>query len=109
MATQKLIRRPYQTLYFDSVSAAGKKPVAMGYCTTLKGARRCIAVHLVLGDYPLGVVMNRHNEKVVSHMRRNKMGLFIGDHPENAYLEEDRRGIPATSGQLTLAADSGAP
>ena len=79
----KIIRRPYMTVYFDSFDTKGKKPAAHGYAASLAGARRCVAVHVVLGDYPVGVIINRFNEKVVSHMRRNKMGLFIGDIPEN--------------------------
>jgi hypothetical protein len=82
-------RRPYATLYFESSEVKGAKPVAAGYCGTLQGARRCVAVHLVLGEYPLGLVVNRYTEKVVSHMRRNKMGLFIGDNPENAVPDDD--------------------
>ena len=73
------MRRHFVTEYFFSADASGKKPDSSGYAASLRGARRNMAVRLVLGQYGLAVVSERDTGNVLSIMRRNKTGMSIND------------------------------
>ncbi len=75
-------KRPFMTQYFTEPDASGKRPVSMGYAASVKGARRNMAVRLVLGQYGLAVVIDRDSHDVMSVMRRTKLGMTIKDTPE---------------------------
>ena len=79
MTTQTTYKRPFMTQYFKEADASGKRPVSMGYAASIKGARRNMAVRIVLGQYGLAIVADRGNREVLSTMRRTKMGLTIKD------------------------------
>jgi hypothetical protein len=51
----------------------------MGYAASVKGARRNMAVRIVLGQYGLAIVADRDSREVLSIMRRTKAGLNIKD------------------------------
>jgi hypothetical protein len=53
----------------------------MGYAASVKGARRNMAVRIVLGQYGLAIVADRDSREVLSIMRRTKAGLNIKDTP----------------------------
>jgi len=78
--------RPYKTLYYDKPDLS-KPAAAMGYAASFEGARRSLAVHIVLGDYPLAVVVNRNTGHTVTHMRGVTSGINIKDQ----ITDEDRR------------------
>ena len=73
------MKRPYITQYFEAPNASGKKPASTGYAATLRGARRNMAVRIVLGQYGLAIVAER--EKVTTTplcvMRRTTTGIDI--------------------------------
>jgi hypothetical protein len=71
--------RHFVTEYFTSPDASGKKPDSKGYASSLRGARRNMAVRIVLGQYGLAVVSERNSRDVLSVMRRTKAGLNIKD------------------------------
>jgi uncharacterized protein YrrD len=74
------MKRPYQTVYFDSQQDYVRgRPAAMGFAASFHGARRCMAVHLVLGGHVLAVVNNRITGQMVSFMRRTTSGITIDD------------------------------
>lgn len=73
------MQRLYVTQYFYTPDASGKKPDNTGYAATLRGARRNMAVRIVLGQYGLAVVAARETREVLSVMRRTKTGLNIKD------------------------------
>ena len=75
-------KRPFVTQYFAESDASGKLPVSVGYAASIKGARRNMAVRLVLGEYGLAVVVDRASRDVMSVMRRTKLGMTIKDTPE---------------------------
>jgi hypothetical protein len=77
----KMSKRPFVTQYFTEPDASGKRPVAMGYAASVKGARRNMAVRIVLGQYGLAIVADRDSREVLSIMRRTKAGLNIKDTP----------------------------
>ena len=72
-------KRPFVTQYFTEPDASGKRPVAMGYAASIKGARRNMAVRIVMGQYGLAVVVDRDSRDVMGVMRRTKTGLTIKD------------------------------
>lgn len=76
------MRRSYITQYFTDSDASGKKPVSMGYAASVKGARRNMAVRIVIGQYGLAVVVDRDSRDVISTMRRTKIGMTIKDQPQ---------------------------
>ena len=49
-------KRPFITQYFAEPDASGKRPSSMGYAASIKGARRNMAVRIVMGQYGLAVV-----------------------------------------------------
>jgi hypothetical protein len=57
------------------------KPSATGYAASLQGARRNMAVRIVLGQYGLAVVKDRHGghegTEPLCIMRRTPKGLTI--------------------------------
>jgi hypothetical protein len=71
--------RQFVTQYFHTPDASGKKPASTGYAATLRGARRNMAIRIVLGQYGLAVVAKRDTRQVLSVMRRTKAGLNIKD------------------------------
>jgi hypothetical protein len=73
------MKREYVTQYFFSPDASGKKPDNTGYAASLRGARRNMAVRIVLGQYGLAVVAARDTRQVLSVMRRTNSGLNIND------------------------------
>lgn len=73
------MKRPYITQYFIESDASGKKPASMGYAASVGGARRNMAVRIVVGQYGLAVVLNRDSREVISTMRRTKIGMSIKD------------------------------
>jgi hypothetical protein len=75
------LTRPYRTEYYASETAAGKRPVAQGYAVTLKGARRSVAMRIILGEYAFGAVIHRTTGNVVCYQRRNQTGLTLKDTP----------------------------
>jgi hypothetical protein len=75
------MKRPFITQYFLSPDASGKKPVSVGYAASITGARRNMAVRIVVGQYGLAVVLERDSHEVLSVMRRTKAGLSIKDTP----------------------------
>ena len=77
--TQTTYKRPFMTQYFKEADASGKRPVSTGYAASIKGARRNMAVRIVLGQYGLAIVADRDSREVLSTMRRTKMGLTIKD------------------------------
>lgn len=79
MTTQTTYKRPFMTQYFKEADASGKRPVSTGYAASIKGARRNMAVRIVLGQYGLAIVAERDTREVMSTMRRTKMGLTIKD------------------------------
>lgn len=79
MTTQTTYKRPFMTQYFKEADASGKRPVSTGYAASIKGARRNMAVRIVLGQYGLAIVADRDSREVMSTMRRTKMGLTIKD------------------------------
>ena len=72
-------KRPFLTQYFTDSDASGKKPVSMGYAASVRGARKNMAVRIVLGQYGLAVVVERDGGEVLSLMRRTKVGMSIKD------------------------------
>lgn len=74
-------KRPFITQYFSEPDASGKRPVSVGYAASIKGARRNMAVRIVMGQYGLAVVIDRDSRGVMGVMRRTKMGLTIKDTP----------------------------
>jgi hypothetical protein len=74
-------KRPFVTQYFTEPDASGKTPSSMGYAASIKGARRNMAVRIVMGQYGLAVVIDRDTRGVMGIMRRTKMGLSIKDTP----------------------------
>ena len=72
-------KRPFVTQYFTEPDASGKRPVSTGYAASIKGARRNMAVRIVLGQYGLAIVADRDSREVMSVMRRTKAGLDIED------------------------------
>ena len=79
MTTQTTYKRPFMTQYFKEADASGKRPVSTGYAASVKGARKNMAVRIVLGQYGLAIVADRGSREVMSTMRRTKMGLTIKD------------------------------
>ena len=77
--TTTTYKRPFMTQYFKEADASGKRPVSTGYAASIKGARRNMAVRIVLGQYGLAIVADRDTREVMSTMRRTKMGLSIKD------------------------------
>ena len=77
--TKPTYKRPFMTQYFKEADASGKRPVSTGYAASIKGARRNMAVRIVLGQYGLAIVAERDTREVMSTMRRTKMGLTIKD------------------------------
>lgn len=73
------VKRPFMTQYFKEADASGKRPVSTGYAASVKGARKNMAVRIVLGQYGLAIVADRGSREVMSTMRRTKMGLTIKD------------------------------
>jgi hypothetical protein len=73
------MKREYVTQYFFSPDASGKKPDSTGYAASLRGARRNMAVRIVLDQYGLAVVAARDTRQVLSVMRRTDSGLNIND------------------------------
>jgi hypothetical protein len=73
------MKREYVTQYFLSPDASGKKPDSTGYAASLRGARRNMAVRIVLDQYGLAVVAARDTRQVLSVMRRTDSGLNIND------------------------------
>lgn len=73
------MKRPYITEYFTEPDASGKKPISTGYAASIRGARRNMAVRIVLGQYGLAIVAERDTREVLSVMRRTKAGLSIKD------------------------------
>lgn len=75
------MKRPFITMYFEAANASGKKPAAIGYAATLRGARRNMAVRIVLGQYGLAVVKDRQGDREgiepLCLMRRTTTGLDI--------------------------------
>lgn len=63
------MKRPYRTDYYDVADASGKLPVRSGHSSSLRNARRNIAMHLVVGDYKLGVVIDKRSEQMVTFLR----------------------------------------
>ena len=74
-------KRPFVTQYFIEPDASGKRPASMGYAASVQGARRNMAVRIVMGQYGLAVVIDRDTRGVMGIMRRTKMGLSIKDTP----------------------------
>lgn len=72
-------KRPFVTQYFTEPDASGKRPVSTGYAASIKGARRNMAIRIVLGQYGLAIVADRDSREVLSIMRRTKAGLNIKD------------------------------
>jgi hypothetical protein len=72
-------KRPFLTQYFTDSDASGKKPASMGYAASVRGARKNMAVRIVLGQYGLAIVAERDGGEVLSVMRRTKAGLNIKD------------------------------
>ena len=72
-------KRPFVTQYFTEPDASGKRPVSTGYAASIKGARRNMAIRIVLGQYGLAIVADRESREVLSIMRRTKAGLNIKD------------------------------
>lgn len=72
-------KRPFVTQYFTDSDASGKKPASMGYAASVRGARKNMAVRIVLGQYGLAIVAERNGGEVLSVMRRTKAGLGIKD------------------------------
>jgi len=72
-------KRPFLTQYFTDSDASGKKPVSMGYAASVRGARKNMAVRIVLGQYGLAIVVERDGGEVLSVMRRTKAGMNIKD------------------------------
>ena len=79
MNTANTNKRPYITRYFTDSDASGKLPNSVGYAATLRGAKRNMAVRIVLGQYGLAVVAERGDCDVLCFMRRTKAGLNIKD------------------------------
>jgi len=77
-------KRPFLTQYFTDSDASGKKPVSMGYAASVRGARKNMAVRIVLGQYGLAVVVERDGGEVLSLMRRTKAGMSIKDTEQKA-------------------------
>jgi hypothetical protein len=75
------MKRPYITQYFTEPDASGKLPASSGYAATLRGARRNMAIRIVLGQYGLAIVADRDSGDVLCIMRRTKAGLNIKDTP----------------------------
>jgi len=73
------MKRPFVTQYFTDSDASGKKPVSIGYAASVRGARRNMAVRIVIGQYGLAVVLDRQSRDVISTMRRTKTGITIKD------------------------------
>jgi hypothetical protein len=73
------MKRPFVTQYFTETDASGKKPVSMGYAGSVRGARKNMAVRIVIGQYGLAVVLDRESRDVISTMRRTKTGISIKD------------------------------
>lgn len=72
-------KRPYITQYFETPNASGKKPTSVGYAATLRGARRNMAVRIVLGQYGLAIVAEREKATTtpLCIMRRTATGIAI--------------------------------
>jgi hypothetical protein len=73
------MKRPFVTQYFTESDASGKKPASMGYAASVRGARKNMAVRIVIGQYGLAVVIDRKSRDVLSAMRRTKTGMSIKD------------------------------
>jgi hypothetical protein len=73
------MKRHFITQYFVSADASGKTPDSTGYAASLRGARRNMAVRIVLGQYGLAVVAERETREVLSIMRRHATGMNISD------------------------------
>jgi len=73
------MKRPFVTQYFTESDASGKKPASMGYAASVGGARKNMAVRIVIGQYGLAVVLDRESRDVISTMRRTKAGMSIKD------------------------------
>jgi hypothetical protein len=73
------MKRPFITQYFETPNASGKKPTSVGYAATLRGARKNMAVRIVLGQYGLAIVAEREKTTAVPLcvMRRTPTGLTI--------------------------------
>ena len=67
------MKRPYVTEYFDTESAAGKKPYSKGYSTSLTNAKRNVAIHLIVGDCKLGVISNRMSGQRLDALRASNI------------------------------------
>ena len=80
-------KRPFVTQYFTEPDASGKRPASIGYAASIKGARRNMAVRIVLGQYGLAVVVDRDTRGVMGVMRRTKVGLTIKDTPAPLVVE----------------------
>ena len=75
------MKRPYITRYYIDSDASGKLPASVGYAATLRGARRNMAIRIVLGQYGLAVVAERGECDVLCIMRRTNAGINIKDTP----------------------------
>ncbi len=85
------MKRPYITEYFTEPDASGKKPISTGYAASVRGARRNMAVRIVLGQYGLAIVAERSTREVLSVMRRTKAGLSIKDTTIEGDTHADQR------------------
>lgn len=72
-------KRPFVTRYFESPDASGKKESSTGYAASIRGAKRNMAVRIVLDQYGLAVVTSRATREVLLTMRRTPEGLDIRD------------------------------
>lgn len=72
-------KRPFVTRYFESADASGKKESSTGYAASIRGAKRNMAVRIVLDQYGLAVVTSRATREVLLTMRRTPEGLDIRD------------------------------
>jgi len=77
-------KRPFVTQYFTDSDASGKLPASIGYAASVRGARRNMAVRIVIGEYGLAVVLDRSSRQVLSVMRRTKVGMSIKDTQQEA-------------------------
>jgi DNA-binding response OmpR family regulator len=68
------MKRPFVTQYFTETDASGKKPVSMGYAGSVRGARKNMAVRIVIGQYGLAVVLDRESHRVFRKKAEVKLG-----------------------------------
>ena len=74
------MKRPFVTQYFEKSDASGTSPKSSGYAATLRGARRNMAVRIVLGQYGLATVSEAGHAGTTTPlctMRRTNVGLTI--------------------------------